>query len=190
MTRPGASGIRTQDFPLSRWTPYHKANEAVFKKTELFYGHLLSKQHAECMLRTDLLKNLYMLSCWDSCCRSNLIFRWTAHKISVTKNRRVLQHNNLHQSMYSVSAVIMSKIKSAGSLRIINRAMLLNQLNYTSTTTNTTPTTHENTKQDALIIQKSKERDNIALHAHLLGVTRCMSSLCQHQCQCKASWDK
>ena len=33
MTRPrknpAASGIRTQDLPLSRWTPYHKANEAV-----------------------------------------------------------------------------------------------------------------------------------------------------------------
>ena len=33
MTRPrknpGASGIRTRDLPLSRQTPYHKANEAV-----------------------------------------------------------------------------------------------------------------------------------------------------------------
>ena len=26
---PGASGIRTQDLPLSRQTPYHEANEAV-----------------------------------------------------------------------------------------------------------------------------------------------------------------
>ena len=34
MTRPrknpGASGIRTRDLPLSRRTPYHKANEAVY----------------------------------------------------------------------------------------------------------------------------------------------------------------
>ena len=38
MTRPrknpGASGIRTQDLPLSRRTPYHWANEAVDKVKE------------------------------------------------------------------------------------------------------------------------------------------------------------
>ena len=37
MTRPrknpGASGIRTRDLPLSRRTPYHKANEAVTRQT-------------------------------------------------------------------------------------------------------------------------------------------------------------
>ena len=37
---PGTSGIRTRDLPLSRRTPYHLANEAVYAYTQAYVLHL------------------------------------------------------------------------------------------------------------------------------------------------------
>ena len=51
MTRPrknpGASGIRARDLPLSRWTPYHYANEAVYLSQGRYQIHT-------CIVRKEL----------------------------------------------------------------------------------------------------------------------------------------